>query len=292
MRVAELLEHARVGRELSLGRLLPGLQAELLVQDLPQLRRRVEVELLAGLRVDLGLQRRHAVADRLPHLLEVVDVEPDAARLHAGEHRRERQLDVVEQAAEPLLVDALLHHGREQRDRGGLGRARLRHGASANSCPSPSSVSLDRPEHVGAEVGLGERAQRVVGRRRVEQVAGEQRVERDAGDRAARAKRHPLERLRVVRPLRRAGVGEERPRAGRLRRARRTRPAPRRRRSPPPAPRRRRRRAGRPRARRRPSRRQLGGRHLAQIELGDVDLRLHVARSPAAGRRATGTRGR
>jgi len=37
--------------------------------------------------VDIGLQRGHLVADRLPHLLEIGDIEPDAARLHVREHR-------------------------------------------------------------------------------------------------------------------------------------------------------------------------------------------------------------
>ena len=42
--------------------------------------------------------------------------------------------------------------------------ATVRHGASANSCPS--SCLLDRAHHVGAQVGLGQRAQRIVRRRR------------------------------------------------------------------------------------------------------------------------------
>ena len=92
--VAELLEHARIGRELALRRLLAGLQTELAVEHLAQLRRRVQVELPSGALVDLGLARRHPVADPLAHLVEVGAVEPDATRLHPRQHRGQRQLDV------------------------------------------------------------------------------------------------------------------------------------------------------------------------------------------------------
>ena len=204
--VAQLLEHAGVGRQLALGRLLARLQAELVVQDLPKLGRRVQVELLAGLRVDLGLQRGHAVADRLAHLLEVRDVERDPAGLHPGEHRGERELDVLEEPAEPLGVDLLLHHGGEQRDGGRLGG-----GGAPGRLPEqlPLGLVLDRAQHVGAQVRLAEAPERVVGRRGIEQVAGEHRVERHARHVDPLGRGGPLERLRVVGPLRRGRVGQE-----------------------------------------------------------------------------------
>ena len=153
--VAELLEHARVGRELPLRRLLPGLQAELAVEHLAQLRRRVQVELPSGLLVDLGLARRHPVADPLAHLVEVGDVEPDAARLHPREHRRQRQLDVVQQRSQALLVDLLLHHRHEQADGRGLGG-----GATPRVLVEqlPAVALVDPGEQVGAEVPLADGA--------------------------------------------------------------------------------------------------------------------------------------
>ena len=120
--VPQLLQHARVGRQLPLRRALPGRQPQLLVQDHAELRRRVQVELLAGASEDLGLELCHPVADVSAHLLQVGDVEGHAPRLHAREHRGERQLDRLEQFAEALLVDLLLHHRRQQRDRRRLGR--------------------------------------------------------------------------------------------------------------------------------------------------------------------------
>jgi hypothetical protein len=95
--VAQLLEHGGVRRELALGRALPRRQAQPLVQDHPQLWRRVEVELLAGVRVDLLLQVAHPVADRLGHLVQVLDVELHAGGLHPGQHPGQRQLCLVEQ---------------------------------------------------------------------------------------------------------------------------------------------------------------------------------------------------
>ena len=87
MGVAELLQDRRVRRQGPLRRPLTGLQAELVVEDLAELRRRVEVELAARVPVHVGLERRHVDPDRRPHLLEVRHVETDPARLHVREHR-------------------------------------------------------------------------------------------------------------------------------------------------------------------------------------------------------------
>src|SRR4029450_5815602 len=56
VRIPELLQDARVRGELSLRRLLPGLETELVVQDRAQLWRRVQVELFARVLEDLRLE--------------------------------------------------------------------------------------------------------------------------------------------------------------------------------------------------------------------------------------------
>ncbi len=203
---AQLLKHARVGGELALRRLLPRLQTQLVVEDLAQLRRRVEVELLPGLLVDRGLQRGHALAHARPHLRQVVDVEPDAAGLHARQHAGERQLDVVEEPPEALLLDLLGHHGRHQGHRRGVRRRGAPRGVREQLA---FVLLLDRAEHVGAQVPLAERAQRVLGAGGVEQVAGEHRVERDAVHPATGRDHRAFEGLGVVRPLGCARVGHE-----------------------------------------------------------------------------------
>jgi hypothetical protein len=60
------------------------------------------------------VQGVHPVADRLPHLLEVRDVEADPPRLHPREDRCERQLHLLEQRPEALPVDLLLQDRREE----------------------------------------------------------------------------------------------------------------------------------------------------------------------------------
>jgi hypothetical protein len=61
--LTELLQHAGVGRQFALRRLLAGLEAETVVQDRAQLGRGVEVELLAASSYTCGLERGHPFAD-------------------------------------------------------------------------------------------------------------------------------------------------------------------------------------------------------------------------------------
>ncbi len=60
------------------------------------------------------MQGGHPVADRLPHLLEVRDVEADPACLHPREDGRERQLHVLQQRPKALPVDLLFEDRREE----------------------------------------------------------------------------------------------------------------------------------------------------------------------------------
>ena len=119
--VADLGEHARVGREAGLAAPLLG-QPQLFEEDLAELLRRADRELVAGELVDLALELgdplRHALAD----LRETLRVELDAGALHGGEHLDQRHLDLVEHALEPELLDLLALAGGELEGQAGLGR--------------------------------------------------------------------------------------------------------------------------------------------------------------------------
>ena len=204
--VAELLEDAGVGGELALRRLLPGLEPQLVVEDRSELRWRVEIELLPRLPEHLGLEGRHPVADRLPHLLEIGHVEPDAPCLHPRQDGGERQLHVLEEMPETLAVDLLLQDGREERHGGRLG---------GDAPPGILGEELTLgflllvpAEEVGAQVALRERRERIVRRAGIQQVPGQHRVERHALEEGAGSQRDPLEGLRVVRPFRGRGIGQ------------------------------------------------------------------------------------
>ena len=118
-----------------------GVQAELVEQDLAQLRRGVHVELLARRprrsrsvqRVALGGEP--VVAARCSSL----DVDADADVLHAGQHADQRHLDLVVQRAQALRVER-----REQRRRPARSTAERPTGRA-------SSAGVDR---LAAEVEL------------------------------------------------------------------------------------------------------------------------------------------
>src|SRR5690606_36847514 len=100
----QLLEAGSVGGVAGL-RLLLRDETELLEQDLAQLRRGVDVELVAR-----GLDDRLAVAldvgdEAVPEALELRAVDPDAEVLHAGEDADEGHLDLVVEAAQPPGVE-------------------------------------------------------------------------------------------------------------------------------------------------------------------------------------------
>ena len=98
--LGELLKHIRRGRVTGL-RLLAALHAELSEQDLPELLRRVDVELLARLRVDPRLQR----LDAGPKLHAIVDerllIDEDTGTLHIVQCIHERHLNLL--IERPLL---------------------------------------------------------------------------------------------------------------------------------------------------------------------------------------------
>ncbi len=91
----ELLEHVLGGRGLAGRRLAQHRDLQLLEQDLLQLLRRLEVELLPRLalrlRAEFGQALRELAALRLQHRT----VDQHAAALHALQHRHQRLLDLV-----------------------------------------------------------------------------------------------------------------------------------------------------------------------------------------------------
>src|SRR5258707_15387166 len=98
----QLLENRRVGRVAGLGALALR-QPQLLEQDVTELLRRADRELVPDGRVDLALEpadlgRELAIEDG-----ERLEVDGNAVRLHPGEDRDERQLDLPEEALQALL---------------------------------------------------------------------------------------------------------------------------------------------------------------------------------------------
>ena len=102
----QALERLGVGREAGLGLLARG-EAELVVEDGPQLRRRVDVELVPGVLLHLGLQGGRRLLQRVGDRLQLGPVHADAGHLHLGQDPDQRRLDVVVQLGHVLGVDAV-----------------------------------------------------------------------------------------------------------------------------------------------------------------------------------------
>src|SRR5207249_6533205 len=81
---------------------------ELLEEDDAQLRRRVDVELAAGELVDLPHEPLELGAHLRGQAPKRGDVERDPRELHVGEDRRERHLEVAEQALHLVRAQELL----------------------------------------------------------------------------------------------------------------------------------------------------------------------------------------
>ena len=102
--LGQLLQHGRIRRRPRLG-LLQHREVQLVEQDLPELGRRVDVELLAGHHPDVVRDVRELALELLRHRVEEVQVDPDARLLHVREHVDERHLDVPEQRLEVVLPE-------------------------------------------------------------------------------------------------------------------------------------------------------------------------------------------
>ena len=134
--VADRLEHAGVGREAGLAAALAR-QAELLEQDRRELLRRADRELLARQLPDAALELARARVEARADLAQALDVELHARALHLHQHVHERQLDLVEQPRQAVLLEPVAL---------ALGQQRVSTARSA----TPSA-----PSHLGAEPGLG-----------------------------------------------------------------------------------------------------------------------------------------
>ena len=145
VRRAELLEHRRVGRVAGL-RLLALRQVELGEEHLLELLGAAEVELVADVDVDLGLEPGDLGPELRGQRRQPVAVDRDAGRLHPGEDGDQRQLDLGEQAIELLGGQAAL-----ERRPGGDDRERIEPGPRGRV--QAGRVGQDQVELLGDDVG-------------------------------------------------------------------------------------------------------------------------------------------
>ena len=99
----QAFERGGVGRVAGLGLLLRG-EAQLVEEDLAHLRRRVDVELGARVLVDLRPVRLDLGVEVVAQAAQLVGVDADADRLHAGQHADERDLDRVVEVRQVAVV--------------------------------------------------------------------------------------------------------------------------------------------------------------------------------------------
>ena len=195
---------ACVGRVAGLG-LLPGCETQLVEEDRPQLRGRVDVEVLAGGLDDGGPLGLGLGGQGVVEASQHVDVDGDAEVLHLGQHPHQGHLDVVVEAGQAVCLEGLRQRFDEPRDSQGVATGDLRdRGAAAVEV----ELTLGRRTIVGElELGvatqqLGEPVERAGG---IEQVGGQLGVEMQAGHVRAHVEQRTHERLGVVhRHLRRA----------------------------------------------------------------------------------------
>ena len=176
----QFLQDRGVGRRpLALGGLLERLQALFVEQDLGQLLRRVDRELVAGLLGDCLLQGRHPALQVRRDRLQHPEVDRDAGVLHVRQDGHERHLDVARQGRKALLLEFRLQPLLQApRDHGVLDRV-LGHLVDGHGVHRP--LVLLRAQEVRDRDHL---VPEVVERQRVQPVlspAGVRQVRRDHG---------------------------------------------------------------------------------------------------------------
>ena len=158
-------------------------QAQLVEQDRGKLLGGGDVELLAGLGVDLLLERRDLRRKPFRHLPQHVGVEANPVALHLNQHGNQRKLDPREQVQHLLFAKLLIEEfGQSERN------VRVRAGVFANLLHrnavhrglllAAADQVADRDHPVVEEVGRKE-VQRVASALRVQHVGGDHRVEDD-----------------------------------------------------------------------------------------------------------------
>ena len=163
---SQVLEHRRIGRVAGL-RPLALRQVELEEEDLLELLGAAEVELVADVGVDLRLEPRDLRRELRRQDAERVEIEGDAGRLHPGQDRDERQLDLRVEAVESVLGQAPLERLAD-RDRG----ERLE--AGPGRAVELGDRRQDEVELLGDDVG-----DRLAAERGVQDVGRDLRVEGD-----------------------------------------------------------------------------------------------------------------
>jgi hypothetical protein len=107
-----LLQGVGIGRRARL-RLLHRRQSELVEEDLPELRRRVHVELAAGVGMDATDELLAALRQLDAQLFEELAVDPDAVVLHSRQHADERPLNPLVEVGELARLERLGERARE-----------------------------------------------------------------------------------------------------------------------------------------------------------------------------------
>ena len=202
--VADLGQHAGVGREAGLAAALPA-QLELLEQHHAELLGRADRELVPGELEDLALQLGDPLGHALADLGQPLGVELDAGALHGGQDLDQRHLDLAQEAVEPELVEPLPLASRQL-----VGQASVDRGIARGlpllggerELPGLGARGGGRQARIGGELVEVVRAPG-----RVDQVGGDDRVvlELEAarwGDREQAGAPAPAERLRVMRDQR------------------------------------------------------------------------------------------
>ena len=152
-----LLQRVGVGRRTGL-RLPDRREPEVLEQDLAQLRRGVDVELLPRMRVDLGFEPAALVVQLLAQVMEEVEVDADARLLHAREHAHERTLDPLVEVDQLARTQCFLECGRERQQQ---------RSATLRLVDARVAVEVERALH---PVGRGELDREVAERKVFERV--------------------------------------------------------------------------------------------------------------------------
>ena len=212
----ELLEHLGIGARAGL-RPLHDRQAELVEEHGADLDRRGDGEGVPGQAVDLPLERCKALGVARGEPLQQRRVDPHPVVFHRGEDRGEGDLDVLEERAEPLLLQPRGEEGNE------IGRGPASgHGVGGIGGALEAGLAdllLDGVEIVAradrVEIGLGPEG--VVALARIEEITGQEGVKRPSGESESGDAQRQLLPLQIVGSLRCGGIGKEsrqRPPAG------------------------------------------------------------------------------
>ena len=149
-------------------------QAELDEQHLGELLRRADRELAPGELVDLGLELCDLLRHPLADLGEALGVDLEADLLERGEDLDQRHLDLLQQALDPELAEALALAGREAVDEAGVDR---RVAGGLPLLGGKRELALVGAAGRGGEAGVGgELVQVVDAAGGIDQVGGDHRV--------------------------------------------------------------------------------------------------------------------